>query len=119
LPPMLDARPSFQTTARNSIRDRGCPHTQSGRSSPDHRPAEPSHEFPHRDSSSTREALAAADAAAVASGTVTLEAALLGIPLVIVYKESFLNWHLLGQSNQRRSLRISESDRRSPRGHLS
>jgi len=44
----------------------------------------------------TREALAAADAAAVASGTVTLEAALLGIPLVIVYKESFLNWHLLG-----------------------
>jgi lipid-A-disaccharide synthase len=44
----------------------------------------------------TREALAAADAAAVASGTVTLEAALLGIPLVIVYKESFVNWHLLG-----------------------
>jgi lipid-A-disaccharide synthase len=44
----------------------------------------------------TREALAAAEAAAVASGTVTLEAALLGIPLVIVYKESFLNWHLLG-----------------------
>jgi lipid-A-disaccharide synthase len=44
----------------------------------------------------TREALAAADAAAVASGTVTLETALLGIPMVIVYKESFLNWHLLG-----------------------
>jgi lipid-A-disaccharide synthase len=44
----------------------------------------------------TREALAAADAAAVASGTVTLEAALLGTPMVIVYKESFLNWHLLG-----------------------
>jgi len=44
----------------------------------------------------TREALAAADAAAVASGTVTLEAAILRIPMVIVYKESFLNWHLLG-----------------------
>jgi lipid-A-disaccharide synthase len=44
----------------------------------------------------TREALAAADAAAVASGTATLEAALLGTPLVIVYKESFLNWHILG-----------------------
>lgn len=44
----------------------------------------------------TREALAAADAAAVASGTVTLEAALLGLPHVVVYKESFLNWHLLG-----------------------
>ena len=44
----------------------------------------------------TREALAAADAAAVASGTATLEAALLGTPLVIVYKESFLNWHTLG-----------------------
>jgi len=44
----------------------------------------------------TRAALAAADAAAVASGTATLEAALLGTPLVIVYKESFLNWHILG-----------------------
>jgi len=44
----------------------------------------------------TREALAAADAAAVASGTATLEAALLGTPLVIVYKESTLNWHTLG-----------------------
>jgi lipid-A-disaccharide synthase len=44
----------------------------------------------------TREALAAADAAALASGTVTLEAALLGVPHVVVYKESFLNWHLLG-----------------------
>jgi len=45
----------------------------------------------------TREALAAADVAAVASGTATLEAALLGTPLVIVYKESFLNWHTLGR----------------------
>jgi len=44
----------------------------------------------------TREALAAADAAAVASGTATLEAALLGTPLVIVYQESLLNWHTLG-----------------------
>ncbi len=45
----------------------------------------------------TREALTAADAAAVASGTATLEAALLETPLVIVYKESFLNWHILGR----------------------
>ena len=44
----------------------------------------------------TREALAAADAAAVASGTATLEAALLRTPLVIVYKESSMNWHTLG-----------------------
>ena len=44
----------------------------------------------------TREALAAADAAAVASGTATVEAALLGTPMVIVYKESALNWHTLG-----------------------
>ena len=44
----------------------------------------------------TREALAASDVAAVASGTATLEAALLGTPMVIVYKESFLNWHVLG-----------------------
>jgi lipid-A-disaccharide synthase len=45
----------------------------------------------------TREALAAADAAAVASGTATLEAALLATPLVIVYKESRINWHTLGR----------------------
>lgn len=45
----------------------------------------------------TREALAASDAAAVASGTVTLEAALLGTPMVVVYKESTINWHTLGQ----------------------
>ncbi len=44
----------------------------------------------------TREALAAADAAAVASGTATLEAALLGTPMVIVYKVSAVNWHTLG-----------------------
>jgi lipid-A-disaccharide synthase len=45
----------------------------------------------------TREALAASDAAAVCSGTATLEAALLGTPLVVVYKESALNWHTLGR----------------------
>lgn len=44
----------------------------------------------------TREALAASDAAAIASGTATLEAALLGTPMVIVYKESAINWHVLG-----------------------
>ena len=45
----------------------------------------------------TREALAACDAAAIASGTATLEAALLGTPMVIVYKESPINWHMLGR----------------------
>ena len=45
----------------------------------------------------TREAIAAADAAAIASGTATLEAALLTTPMVIVYKESFINWHTLGR----------------------
>ncbi len=45
----------------------------------------------------TREVLAAADAAAVASGTATLEAAMLTTPLVIVYKESPINWHTLGR----------------------
>ncbi len=44
----------------------------------------------------TREALAASDAAAIASGTATLEAALLETPMVIVYKESTINWHTLG-----------------------
>jgi lipid-A-disaccharide synthase len=45
----------------------------------------------------TREALAACDAAAIASGTATLEAALLSTPMVVVYKESWLNWHTLGR----------------------
>ena len=44
----------------------------------------------------TREALAASDLAAVASGTATLEAALLETPMVIVYRESAINWHTLG-----------------------
>ncbi len=33
----------------------------------------------------------------VASGTATLEAALVGTPMVIVYKESSINWHTLGR----------------------
>ena len=45
----------------------------------------------------TREALRASDAAAIASGTATLEAALLETPMVVVYKESPLNWHTLGR----------------------
>lgn len=45
----------------------------------------------------TREALAASDASAIASGTATLEAALVGTPMVIVYKESPINWHTLGR----------------------
>jgi lipid-A-disaccharide synthase len=45
----------------------------------------------------TRECLAAADVAAVASGTATLEAAIIGTPMVIVYKESPINWHTLGR----------------------
>lgn len=43
----------------------------------------------------TYEALGAADVAAIASGTATLEAALIGTPMVVVYKESALNWHTL------------------------
>lgn len=42
----------------------------------------------------TREAIAASDVAAVASGTATLETALLGTPLVVVYKESNINYKL-------------------------
>jgi lipid-A-disaccharide synthase len=45
----------------------------------------------------TRDAVAASDVVAVASGTATLEAALLGTPMVIVYKESAINWHTLGR----------------------
>lgn len=45
----------------------------------------------------TYDALGAADAAAVASGTATLEAALTNTPMVVVYKESAFNWHTLGR----------------------
>ena len=51
----------------------------------------------HIVSGQTREALAASDAAAIASGTATLEAALLGTPMVVVYKESTINWNTLGR----------------------
>lgn len=64
----------------------------SKRQSTDH--PRPSLKVVHRN---TRDALAASDAAAVASGTATLEAALLGTPMVIVYKESAINWHTLGR----------------------
>lgn len=43
----------------------------------------------------TYEAVASSDAAIVASGTATLETGLLNTPLVIVYKVSSHNWHLL------------------------
>ena len=45
----------------------------------------------------TLDALAASDAAAIASGTATLEGALLETPMVVVYKESAVNWHTLGR----------------------
>lgn len=51
----------------------------------------------HIVSDRSRETLAASDAAAIASGTATLEAALLGTPLVVVYKESTINWQTLGR----------------------
>jgi lipid-A-disaccharide synthase len=50
----------------------------------------------HIVSGQSREAQAASDVAAIASGTATLEAALLGTPMVVVYKESTINWHILG-----------------------
>jgi lipid-A-disaccharide synthase len=43
----------------------------------------------------TREAVASADAAVVASGTATLETGLLQTPMCIVYKVSAHNWHTL------------------------
>lgn len=42
----------------------------------------------------TINAVAAADLAIVASGTATLETALLGTPLIVVYRASALNWRL-------------------------
>ena len=42
----------------------------------------------------TYNALAAADLAVVASGTATLETAIIGTPLVVVYRASSLNWRI-------------------------
>lgn len=42
----------------------------------------------------TYNAIAAADLAAVASGTATLETAIIGTPLIVVYKASSLNWRI-------------------------
>lgn len=46
-------------------------------------------------SDATYEGLSISDFAIVASGTATLETAILGIPMVIVYKVSFLTWAYL------------------------
>ncbi len=43
----------------------------------------------------SRALLASATAAAICSGTATLEAALLGVPQVVVYRTSRLNYHLI------------------------
>ena len=51
----------------------------------------------HIVSDHSRDALAAADVAAIASGTATLEAALLETPMVVVYKVSAINWNTLGR----------------------
>lgn len=49
----------------------------------------------HLLSDMTYDGLAASDFAMVASGTATLETAILGIPMVILYKVSFLTWAYL------------------------
>jgi lipid-A-disaccharide synthase len=102
LPPMLEAaalisarRPEVQfvvvvAPGRSSDEVRNVVRAQ--RATP-----EPLPSCLHIVSDRSREALAASDAAAVASGTATLEAALLGTPMVIVYKESTINWHTLGR----------------------
>jgi lipid-A-disaccharide synthase len=101
LPPMLEAaalisarRPEVQfvvavAPSRTSDEVRSIVRAQ--RATP-----EPLPSCLHIVSGQAREALAAADAAAIASGTATLEAALLATPMVVVYKESAINWHLLG-----------------------
>lgn len=101
LPPMLEAaalisarRPEVQfvvvvAPGRSSDEVRDIVRAQ--RSTP-----EPLPSCLHIVSGNSREALAASDAAAIASGTATLEAALLGTPMVVVYKASSINWHVLG-----------------------
>ena len=102
LPPMLEAaalisvrRPDVQfvvvvAPSRTSEEVRSLVRSQ--RATP-----EPLPSCLHIVSGQSREALAASDAAAIASGTATLEAALLGTPMVVVYKESWVNWNTLGR----------------------
>ena len=102
LPPMLEAsalisvrRPDIQfvvvvAPGRSSDEIRSIVRTQ--RATP-----EPLPSCLHIVSGQSREALAASNAAAIASGTATLEAALLGTPMVVVYKESWVNWNTLGR----------------------
>lgn len=102
LPPMLEAaalisaqRPKIQfvvvvAPSRSSDEVRNIVRAQ--RATP-----EPLPSCLHIVSGHSREALAASDAAAIASGTATLEAALLETPMVVVYKESLINWHTLGR----------------------
>ena len=102
LPPMLEAaalisvrRPDVQfvvvvAPSRSSEEVRSIVRSQ--RATP-----EPLPSCLHIVSDQSREALAASDAAAIASGTATLEAALLGTPMVVVYKESWVNWNTLGR----------------------
>ena len=51
----------------------------------------------------SRELLAKADVAIVCSGTSTLEAALIGTPQVVIYKTSFINYHII-----KRLIKLSE-----------
>jgi lipid-A-disaccharide synthase len=102
LPPMLEAaalisarRPDIQfvvvvAPSRTSDEVRSIIRAQ--RATP-----EPLPSCLHIFSGESRDALAASDVAAIASGTATLEAALLGTPMAIVYKESMMNWHTLGR----------------------
>ena len=102
LPPMLEAaalisarRPEIQfvvVVAPSRTSDEVRDIVRAQRATP-----EPLPSCLHIISGQSREALAASNVAAIASGTATLEAALLGTPMVIVYKESTINWHTLGR----------------------
>jgi lipid-A-disaccharide synthase len=96
LPPMLEAVPLIKQRQENAqfvVVVAPNRRIDEARSIAAHHLADSSVHFTHHE---TREALAAADVAAIASGTATLEAALLGTPMVVVYKESTINWHALG-----------------------
>ena len=96
LPPMLDAaeimlqtRPELQfiIPVANNRRTEEIAHLMSGH------PA--IRRLMRMNQGETREIVAAADVAAVASGTATLETALLNTPLVVVYKTSPISFRLL------------------------
>jgi lipid-A-disaccharide synthase len=94
LPVMLDAAMLVRAGNPHASFIIASPSDETGRFIMDHFPSLP--EFVTVVSGKTRQVLGLADAALVASGTATVETAMMGCPMVVVYKMSWLTY-LLGR----------------------